>query len=167
MPTGPPWIKRVYADNLGPLTPGVVTGNPVYHLELDQDRHWTCSAVVIREPGQQTEVSITWLLPGGFGAPPDVIALQMNDAYPQFPLVQNTVWFANEDVYVWVQYKQAFDPNVGWQVSELVSCQTYTDSAVSQNGRAVMNFAAKPSGVLVCNVSVTLACMFTRETHFE
>jgi hypothetical protein len=149
MSNGPPWIEKIELSN--------VPGEPLrnlprlcgYHVALDEYERFTIVSEVARGMHKPSEISVNFVKPTFYGGE---VFLIMNDNFSEYPLTRAHYRFDHENLYVYAQWKERYDPNTEW-----LTCQPINYLVSSNLGdRGVMEFSSGPStGQIDVRVTIT------------
>lgn len=147
--SGPPWIERIELSNIPGKLVSSLPGLYGYHVALDDYEGFTIVSKITRGVHKESEVSVNFVKPTFFGGE---VFLVMNDNFSDYPLTRDHYRFDHENLYVYAQWKERYDPKAEW-----LTCQAINYLISSNLGdRAVMEFTSGPAtGQIEVRVTIT------------
>ena len=149
MSGGPPWIEKIELSNIPAQFVSSLPSLYGYHVALDDYERFTIVSEIARGVHKESEIAINFVKPTFCGGE---VFLIMNDNFSDYPLIREHYRFDHENLYVYVQWKEKYDPKAEW-----LTCQAINYLISSNEGdRGVMEFTAGPPTDRI-DVRVTIA----------
>lgn len=138
MSDGPPWIEKIELSNIPSHLVSSLPSFYGYHVALDDYERFTIGSEIARGVHKESEISVNFVKPTFYGGE---VFLIMNDNFPDYPLTRENYRFDRENLYVYAQWKEKYDPTAEWQTCRPIN---YLISS-NQGDGGVMEFTAGPS----------------------
>jgi len=149
MSNGPPWIEKIELSNIPGQPVLRFSGLHGYHIALDDYERFTIVTEITRGVHKDSEVCVNFVKRTFYGGEAFLI---MNDDFSDYPLNCEHYRFDHENLYVYAQWKEKYDPKAEW-----LTCQPLKYLISSNLGdRGMMEFSGgPPTGQIDVRVTIT------------